>query len=162
MLRSKMVLRTCSLRRFGFRVVFLVVRVQQRTVEPCAGTSTLLPPITPRWTGSTSKIFTWNQGGFPSSCLCFVSCFLPTTPFAPCRRARRSLPSSLPMITVSLHGTGVFRSDSVQRYRSSGFHDAPLDLYIRKELYAISSCQVARPRFEGFQASLEVPPRRHV
>ena len=34
MLRSKMVLRTCSLRRFRIRVVFLVIRVQQRTVEP--------------------------------------------------------------------------------------------------------------------------------
>ena len=34
MLQNKMVLQTCSLWRFGIRVVFFVIRVQQRTVEP--------------------------------------------------------------------------------------------------------------------------------
>ena len=38
--------------------------------------------------------------------------------------------------------------------------DKKCDAYIRNELYAMSCCQVARPRFKGFQACFEVSPRR--
>ena len=47
----------------------VLLSIQANSVEKyvlwcfCAETSTLLPPNTPRWTGSPSMSFTWSQGG---------------------------------------------------------------------------------------------------